>query len=249
MQNTIEDVMSKVAKLLRLSQSSNPHEAALAAGRAQELIARHNLNIDGILLTGAEPQKSAEPVEEFRRDPLDSGRDTWKQRLAIAIAKQNGCKTFLRGGDGALCLVGRASGVQTVRYMYGYLVREVERIAALECKGCGRTYWNNFRLGCVETIAIRLRRSEEESTAEFTREATASSSHALVLVNRALAIREEEEADVTQYMVGMGLRKGSARRSTVDPTARAAGRAAGHRAQLTKASGSLASSRPSISAV
>lgn len=246
MQNTNEDVMTRVAKLLRLSQSNNPHEAALAASRAQELIARHNLNIDGILLRGAEPQKSAEPVDDFGRDPLDSGRDTWRQRLAIAIARQNGCKTFLRGEDVAICLVGRASGVQTVRYMYGYLVREVERLATVECKGCGRTYWNNFRLGCVETIAIRLRRSAEESTAEFSREAASSSSHALVLVNRALAIRKEEEQDVTRHMEGMGLRKGSARRCTVDPTARAAGRAAGHRAQLTKAAGSLSSSRTAL---
>jgi hypothetical protein len=44
------EVFARVAKLFRLSESSNAHEAALAASRAQELIDRHKLDVNGINL-------------------------------------------------------------------------------------------------------------------------------------------------------------------------------------------------------
>lgn len=48
-------IVDKVQKLLRLAQSSNPHEAANAAACAQELIDRHHLSDAMLEIADAAP--------------------------------------------------------------------------------------------------------------------------------------------------------------------------------------------------
>ena len=39
-------IIERIRKLLRLSQSANPHEAALAAERVQQMLSEYNLTMD-----------------------------------------------------------------------------------------------------------------------------------------------------------------------------------------------------------
>ena len=41
-------IIERIRKLLRLSQSANPHEAALAAERVQQMLSEYNLTMDSI---------------------------------------------------------------------------------------------------------------------------------------------------------------------------------------------------------
>ena len=41
-------IIDRIRKLLRLSQSANPHEAALAAQRVQQMLSEYNLTMDSI---------------------------------------------------------------------------------------------------------------------------------------------------------------------------------------------------------
>lgn len=236
---THADALQKVAKLLRLAQSDNPHEAALAASRAQEIMDRFKLTGADIQIDG-QPAAPSEPVEHFSHDPLDAdGSARWKGQLGVVIAKQNQCKLY--ANRGTLCLIGRASDVQTVRYLYGWMVREIERLAARDCRGCGRTYWNNYRLGAVETVCKRLRESALDTVAAVKAEAVGNA-RALVLVQKSLAVIETQAAEVESYGKRvLHLRARSASRTNFHSGAREAGRKAGGEVRMNGARAALSS--------
>lgn len=234
--------MRKAAALLRLAQSDNPHEAALAAARAQEIIDRYKLN-----LSAFEDTPSEEPAEEIRNykdDPLDQGGN-WKAFLAQAVANVNQCKVYCMGG--AVHLIGRPSDVAMVRPFYAYLAGEVERLASRHCKGNSRTYWNNFRLGAVETINQRLKDSLAATVETVKAEALAAgNAGALVIVQNSLALLEKRKQEVADWTrLHMNLRTRSTRTSYSE-SGRQAGRAAGHGVNLTRSAGALNSSRRAL---
>lgn len=157
------EALEKAKKLLRLSQSSNPHEAALAASRAQEIIDRFKIESISLELDDKNAaQMPDEPIKDFRADPLDdSGRaETWKYRLASEIAKQNQCKLYSCRG---ICIIGRPSDATAVRYLFAWLSREIDRLANAHCAGYGRNYFNNFRIGAAETVARRLAEQKQST--------------------------------------------------------------------------------------
>lgn len=242
--------MEKAAKLLRLAQSDNPHEAALAAARAQEIIDRYRLNAAAIANAAEDhnPGQAPDDAEEIRNyadDPLSADGGTWKALLAQAIADGNQCKIYTCGG--AVCIIGRASDVEIVRPFFERIAAEVERLAAIHCKGNGRTYWNNFRLGCVDTIRHRLRESARATVEAVKSEAIAAGGQsALVVVQNSLArVERRKEAVEAWARSNMRLRKSSTR-SSYHHAGREAGRRAGHSVNLGRASGSLPSTRPAL---
>lgn len=220
--------MQKAAKLLRLANSDNPHEAALAASRAQEIIDRYKLNMDSAMMGEAGEIESNEPVEDFERDPLDRDKvlQRWKAQLAMSIAKHNQCYVWRNAGN--LNLVGRPSDVSTVRYFFTFIVREIERLADRDCKGCGRTYWNNFRLGAVETVTKKLAAQHSETIATVKTEAQAQGSMALVIVEKNLALLDKRTEEAREFAhKGRNLRAGKASSAQYHSSARDAGRQAG----------------------
>lgn len=233
--------MRKAAALLRLAQSDNPHEAALAAARAQEIIDRYKLNLAG--LDDAPSAEPAEPIRNFT-DPLDKG-GLWKALLAQAVARVNQCQVYT--ASGGVHLIGRPSDVAMVRPFYAYLAGEVERLASRHCKGQSRTYWNNFRLGAVETIKQRLNASLQATAETVKAEALAAGdSSALAVVTQSLALLEKRKQEVADWArQNMRLTSRHAR-SSYDNAAREAGRAAGHGVNITRSAGSLNSSRRAI---
>lgn len=234
--------MRKAAALLRLAQSDNPHEAALAASRAQEIIDRYKLNLAALDDTPSE--QPAEEIRNYKDDPLDEGGN-WKAFLAQAVANVNQCQVYCRAG--AVHLIGRPSDVAMVRPFYAYLAAEIERLASRHCRGNSRTYWNNFRLGAVETINQRLKASLAATVETVKAEAlAASNAGALVIVQNSLALiekRKQEVADWTRQ--NMSLRNRTAR-SSYSSAGREAGRQAGHGVNLNRSAGALNSTRRAL---
>ena len=242
--DTQEKALRKARALLRLATSSNPEEAAAAAAKAAEIIDRYRLNIAAMQDEGT-AAPSEEPIDDFSRDPLnakDAKLDRWKLHLAQCLAELNQC--FLYVTAGKIALVGTASDVATVRFFYGHLETELERLAARHCRGCGRIYWNNFRLGAAETVISRLKQQRAATVQQVRTEAAGTGrENALALVNQSLAIMEQRTALAKSWAyarhnfrsrsMGAGGR--------FDSGARAAGRAAGHSVNLNSASRSLSS--------
>ena len=234
--------MRKAAALLRLAQSDNPHEAALAASRAQEIIDRYKLNL--ATLEDSPSQEPAEEIRNFKDDPLTEG-GLWKAQLAQAVASVNQCQVYTSGAN--VCLVGRPSDVAMVRPFFAHLSAECERLASRHCKGNSRTYWNNFRLGAVETISQRLKASLAATVETVKAEALAAgNAGALVVVTNSLALLEKRKQEVSDWTrANMNLRNRT-RRTNYNESARSAGRAAGQSVNLNRSAGALNSTRRAI---
>src|SRR3954454_9262567 len=81
----IDRIVDRVKKLLALSSSQNPHEAALAAAKAQELLFKHNLS-----LALVEAELPGGRHSRYVNDRFDSGGwMDWRRRLLAAVARNN----------------------------------------------------------------------------------------------------------------------------------------------------------------
>src|SRR4051812_49350731 len=65
-------IVEKVRKLLALSTSSNPHEAALAAAKAQNLLAQYNLELSQI---------DQDKQTRYEQTTVSAGRHVWRRHL------------------------------------------------------------------------------------------------------------------------------------------------------------------------
>ncbi len=240
---THAEAVAKVSKLLRLATSSNPNEAALAASRAQEIMDRFKL--EGITADFDSGQNTQEPIDDFKADLMDaesSQLDTWRCRLASAVAACNECKIYLSGRPvRGFSIVGRARDAVIVRLLYGWLKSQVNEMAARECAGTGRTHWNNWRIGCVETVSQRLADQRKKTATTLMEEARVSGGNlGLVRMERSLAVRDSQLEQVDTWMQDhLKLTAGKRRYYRSDPSAREAGRLAGHRINMSAPDRSL----------
>ena len=238
----VKEAIGKAAKLLRLAESSNPHEAALAAQRAQELFERYEIDRAALVMDGTSLE-SEEEIEDFtHRAPLDSVSTIprWKAHLASAVSRSNGCRIYMHHGIG-IGLVGRPSDADKVRYLYAYLSREVERLVSRDGNGCGRTWRNNYRLGVVDTVAAKLKEANE-ATASAIRVEAAANPMVLARMEMAIAIVEARGQHVDVWMErNLRLRTRSEAGARSDYSGRAAGRQAGRAISISGARQSLPS--------
>lgn len=246
-------ILAKVQKLLRLATSSNANEAALAAAKAQELIDKHQLAAALLALDSAEPANGLddEPIVDFEKAgaPLESQKklDRWRGQLASVIARQNGCRIYYHGSD--IALVGRPSDAETVRYLYGYLSREVERLATENGRGMGRTWRNNFRLGVVDAISAKLYEQRRKFESETRAEARAESGTALMRIDRALAKIDKRGESVAAWIESnLKLYSRGGGGGNYNHGARQAGRKAGQSVSIGGARGSLTSAAKGLPA-
>lgn len=234
---THQEAIEKVAKLMRLAQSANEHEAALAAQRAQEIMAK--FKIDSIMLEQAsktDADSDNEPIMNFGDDVLYDGphaRATFRVRLASHIAAQNQVKIYLlpRG----VALVGRPSDCTTVRYLYGYFHREVLRLCNEKCKGNSDAYRNAWKNGCVATIGVRLASANANAMAAARQE---GNSLALVRVQNALEVRAKRTEAFFEELT-KEWKAGKQRKNYHNSEAYHRGRQDGHSVRMTNAKGSL----------
>lgn len=231
-----DKILDKVRKLLKLSESSNANEAAAAAAKAQQLIDEYNLSAALLAVETDQPEDN-EPID-IEDKPLYQQKQlrTWIYALAEAIANCNSCQIY--HAKGAIELVGRKSDAEKVRYLFGYLVHETERLCDRDGLGCGRTWRNNYRLGVVDTIKSKLK-EQHRAFKDQAREQVSSDSLALVKVDKALARIEAKDASVADWS-RRNLRLGSSfSHCRGNQFARQAGRLAGQSISIGKARAAL----------
>jgi hypothetical protein len=221
-----------VAKLLRLAESSNVHEAALAAEHASRLMREHQIS-RAMLDAGARDHE--DPIVDQYAAGRDAGipaggRGRWRGSLAIVLARAHGCVVF--GPSDRHFLIGRASACDAVRYLYTYAAAEIDRLAVKASRGMGRTWANNFRLGAVDAVKESLARAHAQAAADARAQAAGADAEAagtaLVKVENALALLQaDHQAAVALGRARYRLGGGSSYRVTGNASAREAGRRAG----------------------
>lgn len=203
-----EEALRKAALCLKLAQSSNVNEAALAAAKAQEIIDRYQLDVNALNYDSAQAKEDAEPIVDFGwQDPLEakvSKHTAGTLRLASIVSRQNGCRNILsKHADGyskVIRIVGRPKDVQTARYVFAMLKNEIEGLIKKCCNaGTSKGYKDQFFLGCVDAIQIKFAESRK-ATISSLRAEHANNPMALVRVNSAIARMEKKTEEVFAFM-------------------------------------------------
>lgn len=218
---TQQEAMAKASKLLKLSESSNPNEAALAAQRAQEILTRYKIDATMLSLDSNEPEE-----EIGEGDTLEEGNKqmaSWKLSLASHVARANSCRAYQSGAS--IGIVGRPTDIEKVRYLYAMLSIEIESLTKRDAKGKGRSYATEYRYGVVAAIADKLK--EAKAKVEETMRQETVNENGLVRLNNALARINDRDAAVDAWVRKHMNFRSKATYSRGNASARAAGYAAG----------------------
>jgi hypothetical protein len=237
-------VLDKVQKLLKLSQSPNVHEAALALAKAQKLMLEHQIDMEAVRLQNKAPEEPIVGTNPFSSPTMGApGRlESWRKFLANVVARHCGVALFTRRvshRDNVFSLVGRTSDIQAAQYLYELLASETDRLVAAQPKGQGRAWFLTFRTGCVAAYAKTLQ-DMRNSLREDIERAAASSSTALVRLN-ALDVLDRRAKEAKEALnAAIETRPAPASRASFSASAYLAGRDAGATVQINGAKGSMA---------
>lgn len=150
-------ILSKIQKLLALSKSSNPNEAAVAYAKAYELLAKYQLS-----LADVENPYTQEVVPGFQGKRFV----TWKKDLIRFLAKLNNCYFFLFYGTDStgesvtqFKVAGQPTDIEITNYLFQSISNQIELMSSLalqEGLGHGKTFTNNFKHGALAAVFKRL---------------------------------------------------------------------------------------------
>lgn len=183
-----KNILETIQRLLALSQSDNVNEAATAAATAQVLMTRHKIEMSDLAFASGEETEAVDDTTFM----ATKSYIPWKTGLVTGLAAANGCETYIRRlrlGENKTetRIIGTKSAMQTIRYMFEYLVREIDRLANEERANdpdVGRSWLRDFRLGATTEIVTRLKEASAQTIAQ---EASGSS---LAIIDR-----EKEKID------------------------------------------------------
>lgn len=229
---TEDKITARIRDLLRLSKSDNVHEAGNAAAQAQTLMSRHSIT-EAMVDVGADADETEEAIEVGLLHKHDAkNMPSWKRSLCNTMCEVNQCHGYSHGNE--LRIIGRPGDATTVRYLFSYVSREIDRLADQEAALRGtpdRTWKNNFRIGAMREVNSRLREAFAGVRAKMRQDAdrndTMGNGSALVLVTNALTKLDTRRENAREYgKKKIGLRSIS-RRSKYSEDGREAGKRAG----------------------
>lgn len=148
-------MLEKVRKLMALA-GNNPseQEAQAAALKAQELIAKYNLDMS---------KETGEKINYKFLQAVHSNNEGYRKPLAVAIADNFRCKAIVIGN--MINFFGREGDVEACVEMFNYLYRvshniglKLERQARKEGRnthGVANSYWTGFIVGLKDALGAQ----------------------------------------------------------------------------------------------
>ena len=161
---TKEQVLSKVRKLFELSNSPNENEAALAASKARELLARYNLSIAD--LPTDDIRSAISPTETSVR--VGKAVKNWVKGLLIHVSEGFECQHIIHrrhGSNTILSFIGTPADAEIAVYTFQFLYRQLQQLVERALPRLKRENrgWNSVALrhayldGAVKRIGEKLR--------------------------------------------------------------------------------------------
>jgi hypothetical protein len=237
MPNPHTKILDRVAKLMRLSKSTNEHEAANAASLAAELMIEHQISEAQIAsATGADAADPLNLVNAFESKSKVSWRTSILSGLCYAFGVYLVTDRRERGTV-KLMISGKTSAVDTVLYMFPYLCAETDRLAddLYPSRGTGtpRTWKHAFRLGCAATIRDRLVAQKDSQVAQ-----ARAAGLSLMRIDQAIALAKDH---CVANMLGKGdkLSKSGSKSAYSNRDGFAAGKEAGKRVAIGRSGQAL----------
>ena len=115
-------IIEKIRKLLALANSSNEHEAALAASHAQRLLSEHNLAMADI--ESEQRPQSADKVETTVSKTLPK----WVRHLSAGVCTAFDCQAIHHPALCKMTFIGVGADVQIAAYTFAYLDKTVRNL-------------------------------------------------------------------------------------------------------------------------
>lgn len=154
----MEKILNKIKNLLDLANNNpNENEAIAAALKAQELMAKYNVELDQL----DEKKETREIVKEIYYQSGKHEMRKWKLGLASIIAQNFRCKVYFLGGKDAV-FYGFKEDAKIALQVFTYLYEIGNKFAVRyynKCKKEGRdtrgvmnTYLVGFRDGAAEVL-------------------------------------------------------------------------------------------------
>jgi hypothetical protein len=200
--NTARDsVLRRVQKLLAIANDdrANEHEAAAAAGQAEKLMRKFNIDfaqeISEQIKKGhaGENMTTADVVATAKDNGTPAERvPGWAQWIAVAVAGMHDCgarshyTTTDKGKEACIRFFGYDTDVKVASWTYEYLVATVNRLCKQFRKNPrylagGRIVMNSYRNGMATGILHTIQEMAAERQAE---QAELATSRALVVVKK-----------------------------------------------------------------
>ncbi len=117
-------IIEKIKKLLALANSSNEHEAALAAGHAQRLLSEYNLAMADID-TAHKPDK-ADSVETTVSKTLPK----WVRHLSSGVGTAFDCQAIHHPATGKMTFIGVGADVEIAAYTFTFLLTTIKKLCS-----------------------------------------------------------------------------------------------------------------------
>lgn len=224
-----DNVVRKIQLLLQLAERTkgNEAEAAAAMGRAQELLAKYNLDLatvqDKVVAGGTNTPDDAMAKRDYAVTKR-SAMYKWQQNLVRAIAEANYCRYWVAevkeelyipkskrrwSDDDAMQMrdvkrhkvLGRTANTMSVMIMVDYLMDTIERLLPYpQAERLSRSA-NSWREGCSDRLIERIQeKAEAMKTADYATQGEAAYSTAIAIRNVATA----EEVGNYDHINGAG---------------------------------------------
>lgn len=155
--------LDRLVKLLEMSKRGTEHEAEIAAQRAAELMAKHQ--IDAATVEAQVAGKSKPDLERGRVDAdigaAPSRVERWHSVLLASVAEAAGGRAWLHGNGRyqQFFMIGPKGAVASAKYLYAMLEKDVNRLS----REAGRRHnepsnaWRRtYAIGMVTRIHERL---------------------------------------------------------------------------------------------
>ncbi len=177
----MNDIISKIKKLLALSEDkNNEHVAELASAKAQELIEEHNIK-EIMLIDDDEPTTTREDPEWQGFIFTSSRVPSWKVNLCDALSRANHGRCGINSGEGVQFLGARVD-YDLVCTMFKWISEQLNDMAKKKTHGSIEA--NNYRRGAVSTMRNRLIEAKEKAEAKLELDALMEENETGIVVYR-----------------------------------------------------------------
>lgn len=154
----MEKIINKIKNLFDLANNNpNENEALAAALKAQELMAKYNIQLEQV--EGKSAESRAIVTEVYKQTDKHEMKN-WKYGLADIIAKNFRCKTFCYGSD--IAFYGYKEDAKIALQVFTYLYEVGNKLAVkyynnckkngLPTRGAMNTYLMGFRAGIKSVL-------------------------------------------------------------------------------------------------
>lgn len=205
-----ESVIRKIQLLFQMAArakgndgSSNEAEASAAMAKAQELLAKYNLDMATIQDAKVAGGSNTEDNEKREKTRLNrTAMYAWQQRMCKAIAEANFCWYWTRTVveenkvNHKMCsvkrhvILGREANVTAVTMMYDYLCEVIEgNVPQRGTKDIVSRSANSWREGCADRLVSRINDKQMKMQYEVEQQAKQAASGKAATVGTAITLR------------------------------------------------------------